>query len=180
MSELEDTILNNVPEKLRTAVWNELYEINRLSRYYGEVLRIHKRIDLVLRVITIILAGSIPIWYLTSESVILQLVSIGSFLTSYILEIAVNGVKVKPLNQARKGCIAVESMFSDLWEMLESPNPMDEQSIQFRLSQIRKTKDTIVTAMIVESKIGENKKLNIKCAQDAKDDMINLYHGARA
>lgn len=169
-----------VSEKLRTSVWNELYENKRVSRYYQEVLKQHKLFDWILRCATTLVAIAItfvPITdYLTTE----LKVGVGLlFLILYGVETMRKSVKVKVLTQARKGCIAIDSMWKELWREIESGS-VDEETVRLKFSQIVKVRDTIVTSAIVDTQLTENRKLNIKCAREAKENMIHLYEGASA
>ena len=168
-----------VAESLRNEVWNELYDIERISRYYQEILKKHKRIDWLLRFVTAGLAISIALTHFLDAVLVLQVVSILVFLCSYAVEIVVASVKVNTLTQATSGCITVEDMLRELWRDIESC-ATDDYSVRLRLNQILKTKSVMVTNIIVKARLTEDRELNIKCAKEAKQNMINTYEGATA
>ena len=167
----------SISEVLRTAVWNEMYDNERISRYYQELLKKRKVADRILKGITSILAVSIAFLYLVEINMVLTVLSCLGFLCGYFGDLAFNSAKVRVLTQASKGCVTAESMLQELWMDIESRS-IDDRSVKFRLSQINKLMNAMVTSPVLEAKFTEDRKLNEKCAQEAVENMIDLYKGA--
>ena len=168
-----------ISDSLRNSVWNELYDNERVSRYYQEILKKHKVIDWTFKSLTAMLALSIAFLQFIDSLPIFEVISVLSFLCSYVIGWAFGSVKVSVLTQARSGCSTIQSMLEDLWRDVES-SATDDKSVRFRLSQILKTKDAMVNNPILKAKFTEDRKLNIKCAKEARQNMINMYEGASA
>ncbi|MYF53547.1 MAG: hypothetical protein F4166_07020 [Gammaproteobacteria bacterium] len=170
---------NYVSDKFRNFVWTEMYEIERVSRYYQELLKIHKRRAWILRGLTAILAASIAFLHFADTLFVVKIISSLLFLCLYFIEFAIGYTKVLPLSDASRGCVTVDSMLRELWRDIESAS-LDDDSVNFRLNQIIKTKDAIVTSHFVNAKLTEDRELNIRCAEEAKQSLLHTFQGASA
>lgn len=164
---------------LRNSVWNEMYENERISRYYQELLKKHNNIDWCIRSSIVLMAMLMVFVNVTASEIWLKVVSAVPFLGLYIASSQIKFTKTHHITSIRSGCAVIGSMLKDLWNEMESGR-LNNETVEFKLSHIRQTEIAIVTKLTLEANIVENRRLNIKCAQEARDDMINLYEGASA
>lgn len=170
---------NFVSDKLRNFVWTEMFDIERVSRYYEELLKIHRRRTWILRSITALLAASIAFLHFADTLFVVKVTASLLFLCLYFVDFAIGNTKVNPLADASRGCVTVETMLRELWRDIESAS-LDDDSANFRLNQILKTKDAIVTSHFVNANLTEDRELNIRCAEEAKQSLIHTFQGASA
>lgn len=168
-----------ISERLRTRVWREIWDNDRISRYYGELLKSHLFWNHLFRGAIIALALVIVFVPFPENTFALKAISGVLFVGLYGAESLMKLFKVSTLTQIRKGCLAVESMLEELWTEIES-RAIDEASVRFKLSQIMKIQDALVNSYSVSSNLKENRKLNVKCAKEAEITMINFYEGAES
>lgn len=170
---------HTIDTDLRNSVWNEMYENERVSRYYQELLKKHHNIDLCIRTSTVLMAVLMVIVNVTAPEIWVKVVSALPFLGLYIADSQIKFTKTRYITSIRNGCAVIGTMLKDLWNEMES-GQLNNEAVEFKLSHIRQTEVAIVTKHTLEAKIVENRRLNIKCAEEARDDMIDLYEGASA
>lgn len=178
MSDQND-IFHTVHEKLRHQVWNKMYENGLISRYYEALLKKHKRRETVLRSLTVaavLLTVGCSLLDLATWS---KLLPVTLFLGLYLTEAKVNFAQVDTLTRIRDGSSIVGRMLENLWTNIETGG-LEENMVRIRLSQINETELALVSRYILDAKLAEDRELNIKCAEESKQTMINFYHGASA
>ena len=166
-----------ISERLRDSVWNQMYRIDLVSRYYQELLKKHKKIDLIFRLLTAISAVLTVVISLLDQNIFIKFIPVSAFLGLYLADAKVKFNKVNPLTRIRSGSAVVGSMLKDLWTEIET-GALDDTAVKYRLSLISQTESALVSRHIIDSKFTENRELNIKCAEEAKQVMINFYKGA--
>ena len=170
---------HTIHENLRASVWNAMYENDLVSRYYQELLKKHKRWDRIVRVLTVASALLMVCVSIVVPDIWVKVVSAVPFLGFYFVDTKIRFIKVSLLTKIRSGCDVVGSMLKSLWREIEI-GALDEASVKYRLAQIEQTESVLVSRHIEEAEFTEDRELNIKCAKESKEIMINFYSGARA
>ena len=169
---------HTIDTDLRNSGWNEMYENERISRYYQELLKKHNTIAWCIRSSIVLMAVLMVSVNVTASEIWLKVVSAVPFLGLYIADSQIKFSKTHHITSIRSGCAVIGSMLKDLWNEMESGR-LNNQTVEFKLSHIRQLEIAIVTNHTLEGKFVENRQLNIKCAEEARDDMLDLYEGAR-
>lgn len=170
-------------DHVRTAVWNGWWDTNRLIRYYGELLREFKKRHLKLRIVIAASAVMLPVVALIEAHVpgwlewATKILVAGSFLLSFGLETFLKKTKTEVLSQARASSHALDVMWRQLWFDIES-GKLDDSIATDRCMQLEKLRESLISANIAKAELTENRELNIKCAREANQNMINMFHPA--
>ena len=175
----QSDVFHTIHENLRHQVWNKMYENGLVSRYYEALLKKHKKLQIVLRSLTAAAALLTVCISLLDISLWYKILPVSSFLGLYLADAKVKFIKVNSLTQIRNGCAVVGTMLKNLWMNIET-GALEEDSVRFRLSQINETEFALVSRYILDAKFTEDRDLNIKCAEESKQTMINFYQGASA
>lgn len=173
-----------VSDSVRNDVWVEWYDTERLSRYYSGLLKHHKRIALGVKIVTILASIAVTLTFffesMFSDAVWVKVLMIVGFLTGYVFDSFYESRKLRTITQVRKACSSLESMWQELWRDIESKYQVDDEYVQSRHSDLLRLRGNLVDNVVIDAQLSENKALNVKSAQEARQTMINLYERASA
>ena len=174
-----NTEFHTIHESLRASVWNAMYENDLVSRYYQELLKKHKRWYWISRLVTVTAALLMVCVSIAVPKIWVKVISAMPFLGFYFADTKIRFIKINLLTKIRSGSDVVGTMLNSLWREIET-GALDEASVKYRLAQIEQTEFVLVSRHIEEAAFTEDRELNIKCAEESKEIMINFYNGARA
>lgn len=168
-----------VSESLRSSVWNAMYENELVSRYYQALLRKHNWWDKLLRFFTLLAALLMVGVSIAAPAVWMKVVSTVPFLGIYFTDAKIRFIKVGQLTRIVSGSSVIGSMLKSLWREMEL-GALREDAVKFMMTQIEAAESALVSRYIDEGKFTEDRELNIRCAEESKQVMINFYQGASA
>ena len=177
-TEFTDSEYHEIHDHLRDSVWEKIYNNELESRYYQELLKKHKRWERIFRFSTFLAALLMVTISIIAPNIWATVISAVPFLCFFFMDPKIVKVlKVELLKKIRSGCDVIGSMLKSLWRDMETGS-LDENSAKFRLSQIDYLEPVLVSRFIEDGEFAEDRDLNIKCAKEAVQAIINNYPGA--
>ena len=130
-----------VSDHVRTTIWNEWWDSNRLVRYYGEMLKEHKKYNRISQFIAVALAVMLPFTILldphlsTTWGWLVKALLAISFLLAYATDLYTRKTKINVLTQTRSSCHLLDVMWQELWFDVESEE-LDDSMANARCIQL--------------------------------------------